>query len=361
MRVNDFMCAYSGYSREELLATNPLDLLDEDSQRRFRERIGRALAGEQLEQSVEYRFVGKHGEERRVALSLTPTFDGGKPVRAFVVAYDITERSRLLEQANTTNQRLNDLLSSMADGFVSVDRTWRYTLVNPRAEELIGRPAQELLGHSMEVLFPEMEGWPHYRRVMADRVPETFEVWSRPLETWLEVHASPAGDGISILFADITERRCTEEALRTSEGRLATVLENSRDGINMLDLASGRYVFMNEAQVALTGFTMEEINGISAEEAHQRVHPDDRRLSIEQQSRVAAGEDVDEPVEYRWRVKSGAYRWFSDRRKLVRDEHGKPVALVGISRDITGRKTAEEALRRSEEQNRLERRRLGIN
>lgn len=132
-----------------------------------------------------------------------------------------------------------------------------------------------------------------------------------------------------------------------------TIVEHSRDGINMLDLATGRYVFMSPSQVAMTGFTAEEMNAFPADEALARVHPEDRELSLRQQERIAAGEDLPGPVHYRWRVKSGEYRWFSDSRTLVRDEQGRPVALVGVSRDITDRKEAEEALRQSEERFRL--------
>ncbi len=157
---------------------------------------------------------------------------------------------------------------------------------------------------------------------------------------------------------DITARKRAEEALRKSEEQLRTVLENSRDGINMLDLATGRYVFLSPAQVEMSGFTLEELNGITAEEAYARVHPDDRELSIAQHQRVIAGEDPGEPVEYRWKVKSGEYRWFSDRRKVVRDEQGKPVALVGISRDITQRKLGEQLLQEAREQSERDRKRL---
>ncbi|HUL40158.1 MAG TPA: PAS domain S-box protein, partial [Methanomassiliicoccales archaeon] len=133
----------------------------------------------------------------------------------------------------------------------------------------------------------------------------------------------------------IDNRASSEKALKESENRLRTVLENSADGINMLDLRTGRYVIMNPAQARITGFDLDELNGITAEEAYERTHPDDRRVTTEQQRRVSAGEDMETPVEYRWRVKGGEYRWLSDRRRLVRDDNGQPIALVGISRDIT--------------------------
>ena len=161
----------------------------------------------------------------------------------------------------------------------------------------------------------------------------------------------PGDQGWGLVNAawETTARRRAEAAVRESEERLRMVIDNSRDGINMLDLKTGRYIVMSPTQVAMTGFTAEELEGMSAEEVHARVHPDDREVSVSQQRKVAAGEDLPEPVEYRCKVKSGEYRWFSDSRKLVRDANGQPLALVGVSRDITARKQAEEALRESEE------------
>ena len=172
--------------------------------------------------------------------------------------------------------------------------------------------------------------------------------WRRNAVPFTGASSGPPYD-LLVVVTDETERYRAERALQESEHNLRTILDNSRDGINMLDLVTGRYVFMSSAQVEVTGFTLEEINGISADEAYERVHPADRAISMEQQRRVMAGEDLDEPVEYRWRVKSGEYRWFSDRRRLVRDEDGRPVALVGISRDITEQKRIENE-RRLEEQ-----------
>lgn len=151
------------------------------------------------------------------------------------------------------------------------------------------------------------------------------------------------------LRAQTDELIASQEALRKSEERIRTVLENSRDGINMLDLKTGKYIFMSPAQVKLTGFSMEELRDLSAEDAYERVHPDDREISIAQQKQAAAGLDPG-IVEYRWKVKSGEYRWFSDSRSLARDAQGRPLYMVGVSRDITARRQAEEALLESRNQ-----------
>lgn len=133
----------------------------------------------------------------------------------------------------------------------------------------------------------------------------------------------------------------TETMLLLADEQLRTVLENTRDGVNMLDLQSGKYVYMSPAHIALTGFSAEELHNFSATESLLRVHPDDRETPARQLQRLTNGTDTESTAEYRWRVKNGEYRWFSVSRKLVRDPSGRPVALVGVSRDITQQKQAE--------------------
>ena len=261
------------------------------------------------------------------------------------------ERDELLGALRARERFLTGILGSL-ESFVTIDREWRFTFVNEAAAEHLDASAAELLGADVREVVPGgiIEQARSTLREAMSRRCRADVVLGDGRGGHFHCTAFPLADGgLAISVRDVTERVRAEQELRESRRLLQTVLENSRDGINMLDLASGRYVFMNDAQVRLTGFTTEEINGISAQEAYERVHPDDRHISVEQQRRIASGEDSDALVEYRWRVKSGEYRWFSDRRRLVRDDSGTPVALVGISRDITDAKQAQEALRASEE------------
>ncbi|HSK13253.1 MAG TPA: PAS domain-containing sensor histidine kinase [Phnomibacter sp.] len=159
--------------------------------------------------------------------------------------------------------------------------------------------------------------------------------FDKPTYDQLEVQVSELSDQLDFFLSKLN----LDSSSRDDLFRL--IVENSKDGINVLDLASGKYIYMNYSQVELTGFSYDEIINITAEEAFDRLHPEDRSVSMEQQKQIVAGHDVIDPVEYRWKVKSGAYRWFNDRRTLVRDEKGMPVALIGVSRDITDRKRQE--------------------
>ncbi|MEN6341847.1 MAG: PAS domain S-box protein [Methanospirillum sp.] len=91
-RVNDAMCSILGYAREELLAMNPEDLLDEESRERFRDRVRRVAAGEPVDDSVAFRVLRRDGRAIRAALTVRPIWTNGRMDGALVVAHDITER-----------------------------------------------------------------------------------------------------------------------------------------------------------------------------------------------------------------------------------------------------------------------------
>ncbi len=105
-RVNDAMCQILGYTQEELMATNPLDLLDEESQQRFQERIQKVLAGEPIDESVAFRVFGKDGREMWAALNVKPMYTDGKLDGALVVAHDITDRKRMEEALRKSKDEL---------------------------------------------------------------------------------------------------------------------------------------------------------------------------------------------------------------------------------------------------------------
>jgi len=143
------------------------------------------------------------------------------------------------------------------------------------------------------------------------------------------------------------ERRQAEEALRGSETRLRSVLENSRDIIYRFDIATDNYDYYTPSIQEMTGFTAEELLAMGDEGIVERFHPDDRQ-KMEGFSKtlddLPGTDTVGGSTEYRWKHKDGQYRWFSENRSIVRDSDGQPVAVVAAVRDVTKRKQAEEAL-----------------
>jgi PAS domain S-box-containing protein len=142
--------------------------------------------------------------------------DRGVAVRLLGAAYDTTEQ-------RNGEARLARVLESMPAAFLSLDQDWTFTYVNGGAEELLGRPRQELLGGNVWELFPDAVGSEferQYRAAMSSGEPVAFDAWyPPPLDAWYEVRAWPTPEGLSIYFSEVTERyRAEQAAQRRAEG-----------------------------------------------------------------------------------------------------------------------------------------------
>ena len=150
----------------------------------------------------------------------------------------LTERD-LRRRAEVERARLLGTLESITDGFFALDREWRYTYVNHRAEELVGRSRAELLGTVVWESFPPLVGsrWEReYRRAATHHVAVHFEEYYPPLETWFETHAYPSDDGITIYMRSINERKHGEQALRTRAAQQAAIAAFGQRAIAAPDL-----------------------------------------------------------------------------------------------------------------------------
>ncbi|WP_299983100.1 ATP-binding protein [Desulfobacula sp.] len=98
LNVNELMCKHSGYSEEEFLSMNPLDLLTEESKKLYIERLGKLSTGEKLSDNIEYNILKKNGQKLSVLLSNDFIYKNGKLTGARVVAHDITELKQAQEE-----------------------------------------------------------------------------------------------------------------------------------------------------------------------------------------------------------------------------------------------------------------------
>jgi len=148
--------------------------------------------------------------------------------------------------------------------------------------------------------------------------------------------------GFVYTFLDITDRKSAEAAIRDSEEKYSTVVENSPTGIFIY--RNGRLEFANQRFFQMVGRSQSDLIGMDVADI---IHPDDWSMVREMWRRRLAGLGASQDYECRILHSAGETRWISGRTALIR--YGGEFALLGNIQDITERHKAEQALRDSRE------------
>jgi PAS domain S-box-containing protein len=230
-----------------------------------------------------------------------------------------------------------------------------FLYASPASRTLLGYEPEELVGRDpFEMVHPEdMAATRKANEVLVQR-PVVYTVTCRSRRkdgayVWLEITCRSIHDRttervteIVATTRDVTERRQAEDELQRHLQILRAVMEGTTDAVFVKDL-DGRYLMINEAGARLVGKTVAEILGkddrelFSPETARQVMEGDRKTMAS---GRTLTYEEVG--------TAAGVTRTYLSTKGPYRDGEGKVVGLIGISRDISERKRAEEAMQRSE-------------
>jgi PAS domain S-box-containing protein len=248
------------------------------------------------------------------------------------------------------------IVESANQGIWVIDAQQRTTFINGKLAEALGYRPDEVVGRpAWDLVFPEdhAEGDQRWaERKKGETGQSEFRLRRKDgTEVWFHASTSPLLDaegrfaGASGFFADITERRRADEALRQSE-RQARQLADSMPHIVWTARADGSIEYFNGRWYEYTGM----LPGTSLDQPGWRsaVHPDDLgRLLEVRDPAVEAGHVFQADI--RLRDREGSYRWHMVRSVPVCDESGRVVRRFGTATDIDDRMRAEEAMRAGEQ------------
>jgi len=267
---------------------------------------------------------------------------------ALELADECAERKQTEEALRKSERRHKELAESITDTFFAMDRNLRYIYWNKGSEKLTGIKAEDAIGKSIFEIFPDREDTRRavvvYQRVLQTKQPETFvnEYQLGGKNYFFEISAYPTRDGISVFVKDITERKKVEEALI----RVSSAVKMSTDSIVISDL-DAKIIDVNEATLKMYG--TDEKSDLIGKNSFDLIAPENREKALAGMKEVLEKGYIKDR-EYHIITKDGSRIPVEMSTAIMKDADGKPTGFVAVSRDISERKRAEDALRRSEEQ-----------
>ena len=356
-QVNEKTLETFGFiSSEEVLGKTAFEFIAPGDHEKAATNMLKTLEQGTIE-NIEYTFRKKDGSKFPGESGGSVLKDAsGNPIGFVAVLRDITERKRMQEQLKESAERLHLMFESAADGIAVTDLTGIITRVNRKILEMFGFSSEEeVLGKNLfEFIAPYQheKATMNMRRAMEQEKLEDIEYALFRKDGsgfFAEVNGSMLKDasgkpiGFIALIRDITERRRMQEQLQESEEKLRLIFNSASEGITTTDL-KGTITETNEATLHMHGFDMkDEVIGRSAFDL------------IAEKDHARAMENLKQTLEKSF-VKNLEYTLLTKNRQefdgelsaaLLTDASGKPLGFVAITRDITERKQAKEALEQS--------------
>lgn len=346
--ANDACCQILGYPREELIGNETRMLYPTDQEYQAVEQAYQRVT-ELGSASTEARLLRKDGAIINTMLNLS-AFDKNDLSKGVVFSIlDITEYKLAEDALKESEARFHELYEDSPIGLYRTTPDGRISMVNTALIEMLGYSnfaelsERNLDSGAFEPSYP--------RNQFIDNIKKSGEIkgleflWTRKdgIKIQVRENARAVQDAKgNILYFDgsvenITERKQAEEALKASEEKYATLIEQSVDGI--LILQNRVAIFANRRMIELFGYSQDEILG---KYFYQLAAPEYRGMLDDEYRRRQAGEKISGNHELEILAKDGKKIPVETKvQPIVYQE--KPAVMV-IIRDVTERKQAEEKI-----------------
>ncbi len=362
VEVNDAAVAFCGYSREEIIGRSWAEL--EFIPRNEQQELLTSIKQNNRVRDMEITFRVKGGNVKKTILNADIVEINGKP-HVLTAVIDITERKAIEQALKDSEEKFRLFAENALDGFVII-RNNRYVYLNPAICDMLGYTEEDLLGMvdigaiGADTPIGKSRITQNYRKRLKGEIgdePYESQLIHKDGKTIIDVLLSPASVAfqgephVFVLIKNITARKNAEAqhevfmiALRESEEKYRSLLRYSSDPIFALD-RDGSYLYVNEAFARPFGKEPEDIIGRNMRFLFNEEESAQRFMAIQEVFDSGQAQEIEVTV----KSADGSLLWFVTAIDPIRDIEGRVVSVSCISRDITRRKSVEDALKLSEE------------
>jgi len=373
--LNRNACQSIGESSERLIGRNIKDFILPESYERAVLMFSKRLKGEQVG-TFEIEIYDAKGNIRTIETRERPVWENGRIIEIHGIGRDITERKQADEIFRKREERYRIVTDNMRDTVWVLDKNLKLVFVSPSVERARGYTFEEIKAipleknmtpESFNVVVTKIVNMLNRAKTGADSatLTEVMNIeWLRKggATYWTEVSLTlitdETGDPVEILGVgrDITERTRAETALKESEQRYRLLAENANDVIFTSDL-NMTTTYISPSVARLRGFSAEEAITQTIADVLMPVSLTLAMNTLREELEIEATGKGDPSrmrrLELEETCKDGSTIWTETTLSFLRDGRGTPTGILGITRDITDRKKAEEAIRDSERRYRL--------
>jgi PAS domain S-box-containing protein len=357
--VNNAMANLLGYSEEELMGMNYRAYTPQEDVQAVFEAYNRIYETGKPLRNFSRRVARKDGSYGFAQSSTFPIRNEKNEIIGFRgVRHDITQYKQAEQALLQSEEKYRTILEEIEDAYFEVDLGGHLTFVNNSLCRSLGYSRQELIGMSYKHFTAEDDVesvFQVFNEVYRTGVPNKGCPWKAVrkdgghgfAETSVSLLRNEKGEivGFRGVGRDITERKQAEEALRQSEERYRTILEEMEDSYFEVDLG-GHFTLVNNSVCRDLGHSREELIGMSYKSCAVE---EDRESIFRVFNEVYQSGVPNKGFAWRTIRKDGTHGFAETSVSLLRNGSGEITGFRGVGRDVSERRWAEERVRQGEE------------
>ncbi|SMC62223.1 PAS domain-containing protein [Pedobacter nyackensis] len=212
-------------------------------------------------QNFDIRIISAKGMHRMLNVTNLPIVINQEVIGVHVIAKDITAITKTQKQLDDYHYRISDILESITDAFIALDRDLIVTYWNKEAERLLLMSREHMIGKNIWEVYQDTiptKFYSEYRRAVDENISVRFDEYFSRLKIWVEVSVFPSEEGLSLYFKDITKRKHGEEQLQQEKEKYLELFNLSPLPQWVFDAETLQFLDVNNAAVKHYGYSKEE-------------------------------------------------------------------------------------------------------